>query len=83
MAENPGRSGLEGGRRTACIYVEEVYCDRCEQPCSDRYARLESPQLTPNQEVLHSEICPDCLSALEMGSCMAKSGSKIERSDAV
>lgn len=78
MAENPGRSGLEGGRRTACTYIEEVYCDRCEQPCSNRYARLESSQLTSNQEVLHSEICPACFSAIDRENRMTKSGSKIE-----
>lgn len=68
--EHPGRSGLEGLRRTsptgACI--GDVTCDRCQANCSERYARLFSTWVTENQENLYADLCPSCFKAVEMPS---------------
>ena len=53
VAANPEKPRLQALRKTACVYVEDVFCDRCQQVCSEQYARLSSSWLTANQETLY------------------------------
>ncbi|NEQ48281.1 MAG: hypothetical protein F6K00_34000 [Leptolyngbya sp. SIOISBB] len=71
MAEHPGKSGFVGRRKTACTYIEDVFCDRCEQPCAEKYARLASPRLTERNEIIYSDICPQCLESMQLGNAIS------------
>ncbi|MBD2261398.1 hypothetical protein [Pseudanabaena sp. FACHB-2040] len=68
MKEHPGRSAIEGLRKTALAdaYIEDTFCDRCEEICSEQYVRLESTWLTEAQEKVCIDLCPSCAAAVEM-----------------